>query len=224
MTLGNASPLDDIDLVVFNLFGTLIEITDRRRPFAHLKRKMTPEKVSRFRRMAMTTELTLAELDAEIEGGATVGDLVVAQTAIAREVASTVLRAGVPEMLAALPVQYGLCSNLSPDYVPALARFPEIQPVFQTLSCQVGCMKPDQAIYAHVIQAAGVPPDRILFTGDTIAADIDGPTQAGMRAMHIDDLIAALTGGGAGPDRPETFASAFRAARDSVSKSMDLES
>ena len=69
-----------------------------------------------------------------------------------------------------------------------------------------------------------MPPDRILFTGDTIAADIDGPTQAGMRAMHIDDLIAALTGGGAGPDRPETFASAFRAARDSVSKSMDLES
>ncbi len=45
---------------------------------------------------------------------------------------------------------------MSPDYVPALARFPEIQLVFQILSCQVGCMKPDQAIYDHVIQAAGV--------------------------------------------------------------------
>ena len=127
-------------------------------------------------------------------------------------------------MLAALPVPFGLCSNLSPDYVPALTRFPEIQPVFQILSCQVGCMKPDQAIYTHVIQAAGVPVSRILLVGDTPAADIDGPTRAGMRAMHIDDLIVALTDGGAGPDRPDTFAKVFRAARGSISKDLDIES
>jgi len=69
-----------------------------------------------------------------------------------------------------------------------------------------------------------VPPHRILFTGDTIAADIEGPAQAGMRAMHIDDLIAALTGGKSGPDQPDTFANAFSAARGFVSKSIDLES
>lgn len=216
--------LRDIDVVCFDVFGTLIEVTDRRRPFANLKRKMTPEKVSRFRRLAMTTGMNLFEIDAKLQGGATVADLLVAQTAIAHEVASVRIRPCVREILAGLPVPYGLCSNLSPDYVPALARFPEIQPVFQILSCQVGSMKPDPAIYAHVIEAAGVPPDRILFTGDTPAADIDGPIRSGMRAVHIDDLIAALTGGGAAPDRPDTFASAFRAARNSVSKSMDLES
>jgi len=85
-------------------------------------------------------------------------------------------------------------------------------------------MKPDPAIYDLVINTAGVPACRILFVGDTPAADMDGPTRAGMRAMHIDDLIAALTGGGAAPDQPDTFASAFRAARSSVSKSIDLES
>lgn len=218
MTLGNASLLDDIDLVVFDLFGTLVEIGSRRRPLAHLRRRMSPEKSNRFRQLAMTTDMTLSEIDAELQGGATVADLVVAQTAIAHEVASVRIRPGVQEMLAGLPVRYGLCSNLSPDYVPALARFPEIQLVFQILSCQVGSMKPDPAIYAHIIEAAGVPPDRILFTGDTPAADIDGPIRSGMRAVHIDDLIAALTGGGAAPDRPDTFTSTFRAARDSVSK------
>ena len=223
MTLRNASPLADVDLLVFDLFGTLVEIGSRHRPFAHLQRRMGPEKANRFRRMAMTTELTLAELDAEIEGGATIADLSLAQVAIAHEVASVRIRPGVPEMLAALLVPYGLCSNLSPDYVPALARFPEIQPVFQILSCQVGCMKPDQAIYDRVIQAAGVPPHRIMFAGDTLAADIEGPAQAGMRAMHIDDLIAALTGGKLGPDQPDTFASAFGAARGSVSTVIDLE-
>jgi HAD superfamily hydrolase (TIGR01509 family) len=224
MTEAQTGVLDEIDVVVFDAFGTLVEIADRHRPFAPLMRKMTPEKVLRFCRMAMTTNLTLAELTAEIEGGATVADLVVAQTAIAHEVASVRIRDGVAEMLAALPTRYGVCSNLSVDYVAALERFPEISPAFRVLSCQVGCMKPDPAIYAHVIEAAGVPPHRILFTGDTPVADIDGPTRAGMRAMHIDDLIAALTGGGAGPDRPDTFARAFRAARGSVSKSIDLES
>jgi HAD superfamily hydrolase (TIGR01509 family) len=224
MTDAQTGVLHEIDVVVFDVFGTLVEITDQHRPFAHLRRKMSPEKVARFRRRAMTTGLTLAELDAEIEGGATIGDIVVSQAAIAREVASTALRAGVREMLAGLPIPYGLCSNLSPDYVPALARFPEIQPVFQILSCQVGCMKPDRAIYDRVIQAAGVPPHRILFTGDTPAADIDGPRSAGMRGMHIDDLIAALTGGKSGPDRPDTFAKAFRAARGSISKDLDIES
>ena len=213
--------LRDIDVVCFDVFGTLIEVTDRRRPFAHLKRKMSPEKSIRFRQMAMTTNMTLAQIDAEIEGGATVADLVVAQAAIAREVASTALRTGVREMLAALPIRYGVCSNLSVDYVPALARFPEIGPAFRVLSCQVGCMKPDPTIYAHVIQAAGVTPDRILFTA---GADIDGPIRAGMRAIHINDLIAALGGGKSGPDQPDSFASAFSAARGSVSKSIDLES
>lgn len=224
MTLRNASPLDDIDLVVFDLFGTLVEIGSRRRPFAHLRRKMGPEKAGRFRLLAMTTEMTLSEIDAELQGEATAADLVVAQAAIAHEIASVRIRPGVLEVIARLPVPYALCSNLSVDYVAALARFPEITPKFRILSCQVGCMKPDPAIYYRVIQAAGVHPNRILFTGDTLAADIDGPTQAGMRAMHIDDLIAALTGGGAGPDRPDTFAKAFRAARGSISKDLDIES
>lgn len=224
MTLGNVSPLDDIELIVFDLFGTLVEIGSRRRPFAHLRRKMGPEKAGRFRLLAMTTEMTLSEIDAELQGGATVADLAVAQTAITHEIASARIRPGVLEVIARLPVPYALCSNLSVDYVAALARFPEITPMFRILSCQVGCMKPDRAIYDRVIQAAGVPPHRIQFAGDTLAADIDGPRSAGMRAMHIDDLIAALTGGKSGPDQPDTFANAFSAARGSVSKSIDLES
>lgn len=224
MTETRSRVLDDVDIVVFDLFGTLVEIGSRHRPFAHLRRKMSPEKANLFRRLAMTTGMTLSEIDAKLQGGATVADLVVAQTAIAHEIASTRLRPGVPEMLAALPIRYGVCSNLSIDYVTALKMFPEIKPAFWVLSCQVGCMKPDPTIYAHVIQAAGVTPDRILFTGDTPGADIDGPIRAGMRAIHIDDLIAALGGGKSGPDQPDSFASTFSAARGSVSKSIDLES
>jgi HAD superfamily hydrolase (TIGR01493 family) len=212
--------LRDIDVVCFDVFGTLVEITDRRRPFAHLKRKITPEKALKFRRLAMTTEMMLAEIDAEIRGGATVADFVVAQAAIAREVASARLRDSVAEMLAALPIRYGVCSNLSVDYVAALARFPEITPMFRILSCFASCMKPDPRIYELVLEAAGVPADRVLFVGDTPAADLEGPIRAGMRAVHIDAFLNSF----AGRDKRDDFGDAFRAARGTIPSDLDIES
>lgn len=212
--------LRDIDVVCFDVFGTLIEVTDRRWPFAHLKRKMTPEKALKFRRLAMTTNMTLAEIDAEILAGATVTDFVVAQAAIAREVTSVRIRPGVAEMLAVLPIRYGVCSNLSADYVGALDRLPEISPVFRVLSCQAGCMKPDPQIYKLVIEAAGVPAPRVLFVGDTPTADIEGPRSAGMRAMHIDAFLNSFSGGA----RRDNFGDAFRAARGTVPRDLDIES
>lgn len=220
MTEAQAGVLDEIDVVVFDAFGTLVEITDRHRPFASLTRQMIPEKVVQFRRMAMTTEMTLSEIDEELQGGATVADLVIAQTAIAHEVASVRIRPGVREMLTTLPRRYAVCSNLSPDYVPTLDRFPEITPMFQILSCFVGCMKPDPAIYDLVINTAGVPACRILFVGDTPAADIDGPTRAGMRAMHIDFFLNLFSGG----DRRDDFGDAFRVARATIPRDLDIES
>ena len=38
-------------------------------------------------------------------------------------------------MLAGLTRPYGLCSNLSTDYVPAAFRFQEIRPLFRIMSC-----------------------------------------------------------------------------------------
>lgn len=230
MTETKTGVLADIDLIVFDAFGTLLEIGSRRRPVAHLRRRMSAEKASQYRRLAMTTELTLAELDAKINGGATIADLSLAQVLIAHEVASTRLRPGIPEMLAGLRHPYGLCSNLSTDYVPAVFRFPEIRPLFRILSCQVGYVKPQAEIYRLVIEAAGVPASRVLFVGDTPAADIEGPRSAGMRAIHIDQFMAALEGGGTDPDvrsgrsQQDNFNAAFHDACGTISPDLDLES
>ena len=185
--------LSDIEMVVFDVFGTLLEISDRRNPFAYVKREMVPEKATRFRRLAMTTTMTLSEIDAELRSGTTTADLARAQTEIVHEVTATRLRPGVARMLADLPVPYALCSNLSVDYVAALSACPEIKPEFRILSCHVGCMKPDPEIYDLVIRAAGVPAERILFTGDTPVADIEGPRLAGMHSMHIDQFMNSFS-------------------------------
>lgn len=183
--------LSGIDLICFDLFGTLVEITDRRRPLASLRRNMTLDKVERMRRLAMTTDLALEEIDEAIQGGATVDKIAKAKIDIAHEVASTRLRTGVPKMLSALPVPFGICSNLSLDYLPALQRCAELKPVFRIMSCEVGYVKPDPEIYELVVAAAGVPRHKILFVGDTPAADVEGPRVAGMQAIHIDQFISA---------------------------------
>lgn len=183
--------LSGIDLICFDLFGTLFEITDRRRPLSSLRQNMTLDKVKRLRRLAMTTVLNLEEIDEAIQGGATVDKISNAKIDIAHEVASTRLRAGVPEMLSALTVPYGICSNLSLDYLPALQRFAELKPVFRIMSCEAGYMKPDPDIYELVVAAAEVPRHKILFVGDTPAADIEGPRVAGMQTIHIDQFLLA---------------------------------
>ena len=212
--------LSDIEIVVFDVFGTLFEITDRRNPFAYVKREMDPGKATRFRRLAMTTTMTLSEIDAELQSGMTAADLARAQTEIVHEVTATRLRPGVARVLSALPIPYALCSNLSVDYVAALSACPEIKPEFRILSCHVGCMKPDPEIYDLVIRSAGVPAGRILFVGDTPAADIEGPRAAGMRAIHINAFLNSFAGG----DRRDAFGDAFRAARGTVPRDLDIES
>jgi FMN phosphatase YigB (HAD superfamily) len=184
--------LQNIDIVCFDLFGTLIEITDRQRPLARILRKLPRGKVEAFRHLAMTSDMSIAAINEQIMAGASVAELIAAQTAISHEVASVRLRPGIAEMLAGLPVPYGICSNLSVDYVPALQNFPEITPAFQVLSCFVGSQKPDPQIYDMVVHASNAPAERILFTGDTFGADVEGPQQAGMQAMLIDDFMAQV--------------------------------
>jgi len=37
-----------------------------------------------------------------------------------------------------------------------------------------------------------IDPEKVLFVGDTARADIEGPQAAGMKAVHVDELIAEL--------------------------------
>ncbi|MDE2000174.1 MAG: HAD-IA family hydrolase [Burkholderiales bacterium] len=151
---------------------------------------MSAELALEFRRQVMTSRLDLCEIEAIRKTGASVADIVQARNLVAAEVASVRLRPGIRRMLGELPVPYAVCSNLSVDYVTALRRFPEIRPVFEVLSCDVGHLKPDAEIYDIVISRAGLRPDQILFVGDTEDADIAGPRRAGMVAMHVDDFLA----------------------------------
>jgi FMN phosphatase YigB (HAD superfamily) len=50
------------------------------------------------------------------------------------------------------------------------------------LSCELGVRKPHPAVYAAVVEALAVTPGEVLFVGDRVADDVDGPLAAGMHA------------------------------------------
>jgi FMN phosphatase YigB (HAD superfamily) len=48
-----------------------------------------------------------------------------------------------------------------------------------------GVEKPDEGFFAHVVEAAGVPPDRILYVGDRVDKDVVPALAAGLHAVRI---------------------------------------
>lgn len=49
-----------------------------------------------------------------------------------------------------------------------------------------GVSKPDPAIFTPALRALGRQPDRVLYVGDTVHADVAGATNAGMQVVQLD--------------------------------------
>ena len=104
--------------------------------------------------------------------------------------------AGVSAMIHRLARQYrlGVVSNthdpaMVPELLDELGVLDELDVV--VLSIDHGHRKPHPSIYAAAIDAFGCPPSRMAFVGDTLDADFDGPTRAGMAAWLVDPLDVA---------------------------------
>jgi glucose-1-phosphatase len=79
--------------------------------------------------------------------------------------------------------------HFSQAYAEVLGHFREI-----FLSSAIGLRKPDAAAYDHVVQAIGVPAQRIVFFDD-LAENIDGARARGLTAVHVtspDDVAQTL--------------------------------
>jgi putative hydrolase of the HAD superfamily len=52
-------------------------------------------------------------------------------------------------------------------------------------SAELGCAKPDPAIFAHALELARAPAAAALHAGDSLAADVEGALAAGLRAVLV---------------------------------------
>jgi HAD superfamily hydrolase (TIGR01549 family) len=175
--------------ICFDAFGTLVEISDKRRPFRTLLKDrplgdLANAVLTRPLDLRSVAKLLAAELDED--------RLASLERDLQAEISSIELRPGVDQIwnvLRGRGIRIGVCSNLALPYGrPLLAALPG-GPDALVLSYEVGLAKPDPAIFHLVCERLDLTPAKVLFVGDTPSADIDGPRAVGMPAMHISDFM-----------------------------------
>ena len=96
------------------------------------------------------------------------------------------------ERLASLGLDVAIVSNHMwrlPEVVAALGLGGLVRAVLT--SARIGVRKPHPAMFEALLRELGVPHeerDRVLFVGDSVAADVEGPRSFGMRAVLLDRM------------------------------------
>lgn len=182
----------DLQAVVFDAYGTLAHIKERRHPFKKLLcygqqmgRAPRPDDAATI----MTHRVGL--LAAAQRLGIALPPPVYRELAtdLAAELNSVTLFDDVNATLTELKsrgLKIALCSNLAEPYAAPLLRQLSVPFDCYAWSFLVGAIKPSPAIYAYVLEKLDCPPGQVLFVGDTPDADRDGPQRMGMQARLID--------------------------------------
>lgn len=82
-------------------------------------------------------------------------------------------------------VPLAICSNLAKPYGVVIDRLLLQFNFIQCLSYEVGAIKPEYEIYECIVGRSGIPAEQILFVGDTLLADYEGPIRYGFKALHL---------------------------------------
>lgn len=188
-----------ISAVVFDAFGTLVNLQSKRHPFRQLLKEGVlggRRASSNDVRVLMSNPWSLREAADQLAIRISPTRLQALQDDLDREVASIIpFEDGIEAvaLLRAEGVRVGICSNLCEPYGAAvLQAFPELDGY--AFSYQVGAMKPDALIYQSICASLAVSPgelfgdqkEQIAMAGDSLKCDRDGPRAVGMLGFHLD--------------------------------------
>lgn len=188
-----------ISAVVFDAFGTLVNLQSKRHPFKQLLkegavggRRASPDDV----RVLMSNPWSLEDAADQLGISISPSRLQALQDELDREVASIIpFEDGIKAvaLLRAEGVRVGICSNLCEPYGAAvLQAFPDLDGY--AFSYEVGAIKPHALIYQSICTSLAVLPgelfgvkkEQIAMVGDSLKCDRDGPRAVGMLGFHLD--------------------------------------
>lgn len=175
--------------IVFDAFGTLVHIRKPRRPYRKLMRYLADQgmHVDHVSGCVMSHPWSLRDIPDQLGCVVPEGIMRALEEDLQVEVESIQVYPEVDRLLSSLAsrgLKLGLCSNLALPYCEPVQRLLPGMGCY-ALSCRVGAVKPQRMVYEHVAAGLGVQPHEILFVGDTYLADVQGPREAGMNALHL---------------------------------------
>ncbi|AGN81905.1 HAD family hydrolase [Pseudomonas sp. GD03651] len=187
------------EAVIFDLFGTVLEIQDRQNPYRRLLRMGAEQGCSASpgdMRLIMTLSGGLREAAASL--GITLSPWALAELQHALELELASIRifddaVVAIDLLRANGVKIAVCSNLAGPYCDSARRLlPDLDGY--ALSAELGVMKPDPMIYRYVSSLLGLEPEhaidtkqgQIIMVGDSKKCDERGPRACGIQGFHLD--------------------------------------
>lgn len=177
--------------VVFDAFGTLLRMGDRKQPFLRLMklaREMGRRPAPDDARVLMTECLGLIGAAQLFGIASTHPQLAELEHDLFCELGSVQLYPdSLPaiHMLRAAGISVAVCSNLAAPYaVPVKLLLPNMDAY--SWSFIAGAVKPEREIYEQVAEQLNFPLSSLVMIGDTLEADCLGPRRYGMRGFHLD--------------------------------------
>lgn len=188
-----------IKAVIFDLFGTLVEIRNRQNPYRQLLRIGV-----QHGRAASPIDLrSIMAINGGLRESADFLGIQVSQTQLANLQSCLDLELqsikpfddAIPaiELLRQHQIKIALCSNLAGPYCSvARTLFPDLDGY--ALSAELGLLKPEPAIYRSVCamldvlpgQVPGVSDAQVLMIGDSKRCDEHGPRAVGILGHYLD--------------------------------------
>ncbi|MES2673673.1 MAG: HAD family hydrolase [Pseudomonadota bacterium] len=179
------------DVIIFDLFGTLVDFGIQRHPYRELMKYAR----NNGRKPLPGDARTIMTIDGDIRHVADQMGINAPETLILKliedidfELESLAVFNDVIPVLQHLQKQncrVAICSNLAKPYGSVIERFFSQYAVKKFLSYQRGFIKPETAMYSSITSAMNVKPECCLFVGDTYIADVLGPQQIGMNSIHL---------------------------------------
>lgn len=183
--------------VIFDAFGTLIDIKKRTNPFLQLLkhgRRQGRKPRADDTQIIMTRDVDLTE--AALSLGIEIGDVDLQriERLLQEELDSMTLFPEAQQaidMLRQAGIRIAVCSNLASGYGPSVQRLlPDLDAY--GFSYQIGAIKPDPTIYLKTCEMLGVEPAgelganrRVLMIGDSPQCDRDGPRANGINGFLL---------------------------------------
>lgn len=190
-----------IRAVVFDVFGTLVQLRQRRHPFRALQTLM--ESTGRTRQPTdavriMTNNVGLAGAAALLGADISARDIASLELDLLAELESARLFPEVESVLHELRgrgLRLGICSNLAAPYALPVRLLLPYELDAYAWSFELGVIKPEPLIYSVACSQLQCDPSDVLMVGDTMEADVEGPRRMGMQSLLLNRGSEAEDGG-----------------------------
>lgn len=177
--------------VIFDAFGTLVEIREQRNPYRKLFESLGCD-VKDARQRAMTKDADISDLMSEFITPVTPDNqhYQIFQHDLETEIKSIRLLPHIDNILQKLRsdgCRIWVVSNLAKPYGKPLMNLLEGRVDGFTLSYLCGIVKPEQEIYLKGCDQLEVLPKDVIMIGDNQKNDVDGAIAAGLNAVLVPD-------------------------------------